>query len=76
MGVLKFDTKILVNVARLEIGQLFTKGTRRGHHCTLDTFLVSIKCPSLGNRILLMSDDLEILINVSEFLQIGFHYSC
>ena len=32
--------KIFVNVARLEIGQLFTQGTRRGHPCTLDIFLV------------------------------------
>ena len=32
--------KIFVNVARLEIVQLFTQGTRRGHRCTLDTFLV------------------------------------
>ena len=39
-GVLKFDMKIFVNVVRLEIGQLFTQGTRRGHPCTLDTFLV------------------------------------
>ena len=39
--VLKFDMKMFVNVARLEIGQLFTQGTRRGHLCTLDTFLVS-----------------------------------
>ena len=36
-----FDMKIFVNVARLEIGQLFTQGARRGHPCTLDTFLVS-----------------------------------
>ena len=40
-GVLKFDMKIFVNVSRLEIGQLFTQGARRGHPCTLDTFLVS-----------------------------------
>ena len=39
-GVLKFDMKIFVNVARLEIGQLFTQGTRWGHPYTLDTFLV------------------------------------
>ena len=39
-GMLKFDKEIFVNVARLEIGQLFTQGTRRGHPCTLDTFLV------------------------------------
>ena len=39
-GVLKFDRKIFVNVARLEIGQLFTQGARRGHLWTLDTFLV------------------------------------
>ena len=42
-GVLKFDMKIFVNVARLEIGQLFTQGARRGHPCTLDTFLVILK---------------------------------
>ena len=41
-GVLKFDMKIFVKVARLEIGQLYTQGTRRGHPCTLDTFLVLI----------------------------------
>ena len=41
-GVLKFDMKIFVNVARLEIGQLFTQGARRGHPCTVDTFLVFI----------------------------------
>ena len=39
-GLMKFDMKIFVNVARLEIGQVFTKGTRWGHLCTLDTFLV------------------------------------
>ena len=39
-GVLKFDMKTFVNVARLEICQLFTQGMRRGHPCTLDTFLV------------------------------------
>ena len=39
-GVLKLDMKIFVNVARLEIGQLFTQSMRRGHPCTLDTFLV------------------------------------
>ena len=38
--ILKFDMKIFVNVARLEVGQLFTQGTRWGHPCTLDTFLV------------------------------------
>ena len=42
-GVLKFDMKIFVNVARLEIGQVFTEGMRRGHPCTLDTFLVECK---------------------------------
>ena len=36
----KFDMKIFVNVARLEIDQLFTQGMRRGHPFTLDTFLV------------------------------------
>ena len=39
-AVLKFDMKRFVNVARLEIGQLFTQGMRWGHPCTLDTFLV------------------------------------
>ena len=56
-GVLKFDMKIFVNVARLEIGQLFTEGTKRGQPCTLDTFLVfsshkaeckSVSFPSVG----------------------------
>ena len=35
-GVLKFDMKVIVNVARLEIGQRFTQGEAG----TLDTFLV------------------------------------
>ena len=39
-GVLKFGMKIFVNEVRLEIGQLFIPGTRPGHPCTLDTFLV------------------------------------
>ena len=39
-GVLKFDMKIFVNVARLKMGQLFTQGAKRGHPCNLDTFLV------------------------------------
>ena len=39
-GMLKFDMKIFMNVARLEIGHLFTQGTRWGHPCTLDTILV------------------------------------
>ena len=38
-GVLEFDMEIFVNVARLEIGQLFTEGARRGNPCTLVTFL-------------------------------------
>ena len=32
--------KLFVNLARLEIGLLFTQGTRQGHPCTFDTFLV------------------------------------
>ena len=36
-----FDMKIFVNVARLEIGQLFTQRSRRGHPFTLDIFLIS-----------------------------------
>ena len=39
-GVLKFDMKIFVTVARLKMGQLFTQSARRRHPCTLDTFLV------------------------------------
>ena len=35
------EFKIFVNVARLEIGQLFTQGVRLGHPCTSDKFLVS-----------------------------------
>ena len=31
-----------MNVARLEIDQLFTQGSRRGQPCTLDTFLVGL----------------------------------
>ena len=44
--------KIFVNVTRLEGGHLFTQGTRRGHPCTLDTFLVWIgKQPVFGCKI-------------------------
>ena len=39
-GLLKFDMKMFVNIARLDIGQLFTQSVRREHPCTLDTFLV------------------------------------
>ena len=39
-GLLKFDMKMFVNIARLHIRQLFTQRARRGHPCTLDTFLV------------------------------------
>ena len=41
-GLLKFDMKMFVTIARLDIGQLFTQISRRGHPCTLDTFLVII----------------------------------
>ena len=34
--------KIFVNVARLEIGQLFSQGTRPGRPCTVEAFLVFI----------------------------------
>ena len=37
-----FDMKIFVNIARLEIGQLFTEGMKWGHPCTLDTFQVTV----------------------------------
>ena len=40
IGLLKFDMKMFVNIARLDIDQLFTQSARRGHPCTLDTFLV------------------------------------
>ena len=39
-----FDMKMFMNVARLEIDQLFTQGARRGHLCTLDTFLIVNDC--------------------------------
>ena len=39
-GLLKFDMEMFVNIARLDISHLFTQSTRRGHLCTLDTFLV------------------------------------
>ena len=35
--------KMFVNIARLDIDQLFTQSARRGHPCTLDTFLVNEK---------------------------------
>ena len=38
--VLKFDMKMFVNVAMLDIGHLFNQSTRRWHLYTLDTFLV------------------------------------
>ena len=58
-SVLKFDMKIFVNVARLEIVQLFTEGARQGQPCTSDTFLVffshkaefkSVSFPSMGRH--------------------------
>ena len=49
-GVLKLDMKIFVNVPRVEIDQLFTQGTRRGHPCTLDTFLVVSNFTEILNR--------------------------
>ena len=36
--LLKFD--MIVNLAKLDIGHLFTQGMRQWHLCTLDTFLV------------------------------------
>ena len=58
-GVLKFDMKIFVNVARLEIGQLFTQGTRRGYLCTLDKFLV-LSC--FLEKFTIEPDDLSMLV--------------
>ena len=48
-GLLKFDMKMIVNIAKLDISLFFTQSTRRGHPCTLDTFLVSLctTCTSL-----------------------------
>ena len=37
-GLLKFDMKMFVTIARLDIGQLFTQSTRRGHPCTWTHF--------------------------------------
>ena len=39
-GLLKFDIKMFVSIAWLDIDQLFTQSARRGHPCTLDIFLV------------------------------------
>ena len=39
-GLLKFKMKMFMNIARLDICQLFTQNARWGHPCTLDTFLV------------------------------------
>ena len=48
-ALLKFDMKMFVNIARLDIYQMFTQSVRQGHPCTSDTFLVSeeIKLGSL-----------------------------
>ena len=35
-GLLKLDMTMFVNIARLDIGQLFTQSARRGHPCSLD----------------------------------------
>ena len=51
-SLLKFDMKIFVNVEKLEIGQLFTQGARRGHPCTLDIFLVLLSMKSSACPIL------------------------
>ena len=47
----KFVMKMYVNVARLEIGHLFTKG----HPCTLDTFLFLFK-NTLSTNVTVVSD--------------------
>ena len=44
-GLLKFEMEMFV---RLHIGQLFTQSARRGHTCTLDTFLVLVDLSFLG----------------------------
>ena len=40
--LLKFHMKMFVNMARLDVGQLFTQSARQGHPCTLDTILVLV----------------------------------
>ena len=42
-----------MNVARLDIGKLFTQSMRRGHPCTLDTFLVIYDFGQFANRVVL-----------------------
>ena len=44
MACMKFDMKMLVNIARVYIDQLFTQSARQGYPCTLDTFLVFKLC--------------------------------
>ena len=46
------DMKMFVNEARLEMGLLFTQGARRGHPCTLDTFLVLFVFYPIHGRII------------------------
>ena len=41
--------KIFVNLARLEIGQLFTQGTMQGHPCNWTHFYLFLK--NTGNKI-------------------------
>ena len=40
--LLKFDMKMFKIIARLDIGHLFIQSAKRGHQCTLDTFLVVV----------------------------------
>ena len=47
-GLLKFHMKMFVNIARLDIGQLFTQSVRLGHPCTSNTILV---CSSIGTKL-------------------------
>ena len=77
--------KIFVNVARLEIGQLFTQGVRWGHPCALDTFLVLVLscCGSFqvvavwSIRRLIVYNNLEMFLKQGKttFLFMGIHFS-
>ena len=60
------DMKMFVNVAMLEIGQLFTEGTRLGHPCTLDTFLVKYGTACIG--ILLVLAYIQGSLHVSSII--------
>ena len=77
-GVLKIDMKIFVNVARLEIGWLFTQGTRRGHLCTLDTFQLVCYDDRCCSKILHGTIPVsvhELKVKVTDFLCLSFMFN-